>query len=385
MHKSAAPVAAFDLKAKIATFKKWLSDPVGQGPAWQKEREDRLGWYREHLAAHKIGSLSQADVSTLVKEFWASNIFQNKDYKVGKVIQENGLDKIRTALTDLLYDDNSVAARWDGFRRRIKGLGPSSISEILTFFDPQSYALVNLKPYEVLPRIGLAIDPVSDGKGYASAVGSLEKVKALLIQNGIPEADFVITDFFIAYLFYEVFDLQGKHRGVAAPPPTTKPVDADSGTVITGHESAQAALLMLGKLLNFDTYTADPSKEFGGQKLGDLATLQDLPYFAVEKAMDSARKIDVVWMSGEWPEYFFEVEQSTGVTPGLHRMFQVIKVDAKFFVIAPEDERKRYEREVDKAPYKQIKQKYRFRSYAELSRMYSAVAQFRKVSDEFLR
>jgi hypothetical protein len=38
-------------------------------------------------------------------------------------------------------------------------------------------------------------------------------------------------------------------------------------------------------------------------------------------------------------------------------MFQVIKVDAKFFVIAPDEERRRFRRELDKAPYKEIKRK----------------------------
>jgi hypothetical protein len=57
---------------------------------------------------------------------------------------------------------------------------------------------------------------------------------------------------------------------------------------------------------------------------------------------------------------------------------QVIKVDAKFFVIAPEEERRRFLREVDKAPYKEVKQKYRFRCYEELRDMYLACANYRK-------
>jgi len=106
-------------------------------------------------------------------------------------------------------------------------------------------------------------------------------------------------------------------------------------------------------------------------------------YFATEKAMDSAKRIDVVWVNGEWPECFFEVEQSTGVTSGLHRMYQVIRVDAKFFIVAPEDERRRFEREVDKAPYKGVKHKYRFRSYEELLEMYRAEENYRKIRDTF--
>ena len=44
------------------------------------------------------------------------------------------------------------------------------LSEILTFFDPQRYALINLKPYRVLPLIGFTINSVADGKSYRKAV-----------------------------------------------------------------------------------------------------------------------------------------------------------------------------------------------------------------------
>lgn len=211
----------------------------------------------------------------------------------------------------------------------IEGLGPSSIREVLTFSDPHVYALVNKKPYEVLPRIGLSIRPVGDGKSNRNAVGEIRKVKEELEKHGVKDADFIVTDFFIAYLFYQVFDLQYKRKEEPTPAPTevgpAKPgaeVPLSGDIAVDSHEAAQAVLLRLGRLLNYDTYTADAAKEHNGQKLGDLATLEELPYFATEKVMDSARRIDVVWVNGEWPACFFEVEQSTGVTSGLHRMYQ---------------------------------------------------------------
>jgi len=380
-----------DLKAHIADFQKWSATNTGEAPIWQKEREERLSWYRTHLGQDTIGKLSLEEFATLIKNLWATNIWKNKDYKVAQLIKDNSLEKLRLKLNVLLHGSDPLEKRWDEFRGSIKGLGPSSISEILTFSDPQQHALANLKPYEVLPRLGMSINPVGDGKSYAKAVEKIGKVKLELTNNGMKDVDFIVTDFFVAYLFYQVFNLERKRKETPSdvPPLPTKvipraPVPMAEEIVIASHEGAQAALLMLGKLLDFDTYTADPSKEYNGQKLGELATLRDLPGFAGEKAMDSAQRIDVVWVNGEWPECFFEVEQSTGVTSGLHRMFQVIRVDAKFFVVAPEEERRRFQREVDKAPYKEVKQKYRFRSYEELRDMYQACANYRKVKDQFL-
>ena len=380
------------LKSHIADFTAWLNGGIGEAPTWKKEREERLAWYRNHLAKDRFSKLTREDVATLIKKLWATNFWKNKDYKAEKFLKDNGLAKLRLSLETLLHGNDPIDKRWDEFHAAIKGLGPSSISEILTFSDPQQYSLINLKPYEVLPRIGFSLSTVKDGKSYARAVEEIGKVKLLLSESGLKDADFIQTDFFIAYLFCEVFDLEHKRRTVQPLPPSVpKGEQPPSDTHISGdvpiesHEGAQAMLLSLGKILDFDTYTADPSKQFNGQKLGDLATLEALPDFAPEKAMESARRVDVVWVTGEWPEYFFEVEQSTGVTPGLQRMYQVIRVDAKFFIVAPGDEdRRRFDREVAKDPYKVVKHKYRFRSYDELREMYRAASNYRKTSDHFL-
>jgi hypothetical protein len=381
-----------DLKAHIANFKDWLKAGSGNAAGWQKEREERLAWYRKYLTQERLADLSRDDFATLIKSLWAVNIWHNKDYKVEQLIKDNGLDGLKASLGKLLHGSDPVEHRWDDFRASVKGLGPSSLSEILTFFDPQQYALINLKPYQVLPRIGFSVGPVKDGRSYKKAVEEIGKVKRLLEEDGVEGADFIVTDFFIAYLFYEVFDLQFKRKEEQGLPVAEKGVAKESSVVpaaqkdfvINSHESAEAVLLMLGKLLGYDTYTPDAGRTYEEQKLGDIATLEDLPYFAGEKVMDSVRNVDVVWLKDEWPEYFFEVEHTTGVTSGLLRIYQAEKLNSKFLIVGPKDVLGRFEREVEKAPFNRIKEKYRFHSYDELREMYLAASSYRKISDEFL-
>ena len=154
--------------------------------------------------------------------------------------------------------------------------------------------------------------------------------------------------------------------------------------MIDSHEGAEAVLLKLGNLLGYDTYTPDSGRTYQEQKLGDIATLKKLPYFTSEKIMDSVQNIDVVWLKDEWPEYFFEVEHTTGVTPGLLRIYQAEKLNAKFFIIGPQGVLKRFEREIEKAPFNRIKEKCRFRSYEDLCDMHLATSNYRKISGHFL-
>ena len=375
------------IKNYIEQFKNWLKEDE-RSKKWKKERKERCQWYKEKLRFDQINNLNEEDFSELIKNLWASNVWQNKEYKVQYLIRNNGFEKIKKELRKLLYGKDSIENRWNTFKKSIKGLGPSSISEILTFFDPQKYALINVKIYKVLPRVGMSIKVVKNGKSYKEAIEKLKVIKNALIESGVKDVDFIITDFFVAYLFYEVFDLAYKRKEkepleiVTEEPEKEKP---ELGKFkIDSHEKAEAVLLFLGNLLGFDTYTPDKGRIVEGQALGNIATLQELPYFGSEKIMESAQNIDVVWVKDEWPEYFFEVEHTTGITPGLLRIYQVAeKLSAKCFIIAPIRMQPKFKREIEKPPFNKLKERYKFKSYEELKKIYLATQRYQEVSKKF--
>jgi hypothetical protein len=152
---------------------------------------------------------------------------------------------------------------------------------------------------------------------------------------------------------------------------------------IDSHEAAEAALITLGFMQDYETYTAHPAHKFRGEKLEARASVQKLEPFAPSETMQSAKHIDVIWLKEGMPEFFFEVENSTKITLALHRMFQVIKIDAKFVIVARDEEHSRYNREVAKKPYNGCKGKYHFRSYAQLERMFKGATEYQKVKKEF--
>jgi hypothetical protein len=369
---------------QIDEFRSWLSSSA-TAAQWLAEREDRLQWYATHLTKSKLPNLQESDLGILITRLWAVEaLWHNKEYKARQVITRNGAETLKSALFQLLYDDIAIEKRWDRFRSRIKGLGPAMLSELLTFFDPYKYALFNRKPAFVLPLLGVPIAPVDDGASYAQALQQIGIVRTMLKEHGMRDADFLVTDFFVAYLYDHrraEKDAAPVRHNPPEPPPQTK-ISSDSKL---SHEAVEAYLLRLGTLLGFDTYTPDSGHVFDGRKLGELATLQELPICSTKAVMEAIENVDVVWVRDEVPELFFEVEHSTGVTSGLLRMFPAAEKLAKTcFVIAPEGELKKFQRDLERPPFKKLKARYQFRSYEQLQQMYTAASQYRSAVSLFL-
>ena len=179
------------------------------------------------------------------------------------------------------------------------------------------------------------------------------------------------------------FDISDDELKKSADPLLGREVPWEERLVIDNHWAAIAALIQLGNILEYLTYTAHSGQQFEQKTLGEITTLTEFPRFPTEEIERSAKRIDVIWVKEEWPDSFFEVENTTNVTSGLQRMYQVLKSEARFFIVAPNEILPRFHRAVSEAPYKHFRQKYRFRSYFELSRMFQAALKYRKAHDHF--
>src|ERR1035437_7269533 len=67
------------------------------------DRKERIKWYAEKMgSAERIDKLSEKDIYSLVERLWALNFWKNKHYKVQKLIDDNGIDKLKSSLKMLL-------------------------------------------------------------------------------------------------------------------------------------------------------------------------------------------------------------------------------------------------------------------------------------------
>lgn len=362
---------------------------------WNHERRERSDLYRRHLGEESISLLSEDAFREVVKSLWAVHIWTNKDWKVDDVIARSGLANIREALGLLLYGEEPIAQRYDRCRQLIRGLGSSSITEIMCFVHPDKYPIWNNKPKNVLPRLDMKTllpDRVYKyqlkGSDYERCIEVLALVRDEMRVYGFRQADFLDMDILMWLLFLEVV------RQEPSPPDGVREGAEEYETSMGAigaeqleHWDAMGMLLDLGNLLGYDTYTSDPSKRSTAlaKGLGEIARVRELPAFTYERYLDTVRNIDVIWLSEDFPSHCFEVEHTTGVTTGLLRLYQIRNfTTAKFFIVSPAHIISRYRSQIAKDPFYRIQDRYWFRSYNDLVLFYEEAKRYHSRSEQFL-
>lgn len=366
-------------KAKISSYipayKDWLSTPVGLESVTEHRNHEKF--FKEKLRLDKIDTLTESEFREIWKTLWASGFFGNKDWYIdNKLIRPNGLEKIRQELKSLLYGEGEIDVRYDRFRENIKGFGPSSISEILHFVFPDKCCLWNEKPKTVLPFLRLTLLPerffkyqITSGADYLQCIRAIEVVKNYLAPHGM--RDFIDVDIFFWYIYENLIPEETEEEKPTKGLPTPR-------VTIDSHEAAEYYLLELGKMLGFLPYTVDQSKTFRSKPLGEVAVVLNIPSFAGDRIMKTVREIDVIWFDeDENPRMCFEVEHTTDIVHGLDRLIQLQHIFAKFFIVAPEEKRSKFEELTsNRYPYRRLRDRFRFISYDELAQFYEAALPF---------
>jgi hypothetical protein len=157
---------------------------------------------------------------------------------------------------------------------------------------------------------------------------------------------------------------------------TVKPI------VISSHVEAEAILLEIGNLLGFETYTADPAKVFENKKLGVIASAEEVP--EILRGTKNVERTDVIWYKEDSPpNYFFEVEHGGTMRDALHRLYQARHLNARFFVVGPEENRQKFEEWVSTSPYNTSRKLYTFKTFEELSKLYGLIKSAENFKKEF--
>ena len=200
------------IKKYIEEFKAFMK--TEKALEWEQDRKTKLDLIKTKLSKEHVLNLTENDFGNIIKALWATEMWTNKDYIVGKLLKDNTLQKLREEFNELIYGNHTLEARFDSFRKRTKGLGPSSLTEILLFTSPTDYCIWNAKPKNVLPFLKIKLLPSRvfkyqiTGRDYAKCIEVLSLFKEELNEAGFINANFIDVDFFLAFVFYEILEKQ---------------------------------------------------------------------------------------------------------------------------------------------------------------------------------
>lgn len=359
-----------------------------EGKEWQEERITRRNLFQDILSKTNIDDLDRENFGIIIYNLWASQVWTNKEHLIDRLIEDNGLLKIKKELKILLYSDNNIEERFNRFNSKIKGLAHASITEILVFMDSEKYGLWNDKPITILPYLEMdkllpyrVFKYQLKGEDYSKCIQILDILKNKLKEFGLDTVDYLTVDLFLAYIFYRIPKEERQEEKQITH--IDEPKEIKKG--INSHEMAQGILVELGNILGFETYISprDHSKLYNKTKIGDIVTMSEIPPFTYKRLIDTIKEIDVIWFKGEFPKYCFEVEHTTQIKSGLLREYQIRELNVKFFIIGSDEVYKKFKNEINKDPFFEIKDRYNFKSYKELLEFFNLAVEFHKLKEDF--
>ncbi len=241
------------LNSAISEFtKKKKSNAAYYEENWA-ERKERKDYYQS-FTKDKLIAMAEEEFLEYISKLWSMLIWGNKKYVVDKLIADNGFVALKKQLAELLYGTSSIEKRWDVFLKSIKGMGPATISELLTYANPQEYVIFNKTTILCYGYLDIPDMPKYNyqytGKKYAEACAIAKEIASELKKAGADDYDLLAVDYF---MWDEILPLAEKKTSdtPATAPEVKKPVTVKDSKSL--HDEIKEKLVAIGELLGFDS------------------------------------------------------------------------------------------------------------------------------------
>ena len=217
---------------------------------WAERRERRD--YYQSFTRDGLMAMTEDEFLEYISKLWSMLIWGNKKYVVDKLIADNGFAFLKKQLAELLYGTSPAEKRWDLFLKSVKGLGPATISELLSYSDPEKYVIFNKTTILCFGYLGVPGMPKYNyqytGKVYSQVCAIAKQIAAELKAAGAEDHDLLAVDYF---LWDEVLPLAEKNTADA--PAAALPAPAAASDSKSLHEEIKEKLVAIGELLGFDS------------------------------------------------------------------------------------------------------------------------------------
>lgn len=239
------------LNAAISSFlKNQKSNAAYYEDHWAERRERKL--YYQSFTKDKLLSMTEDEFLEYVSKLWSMLIWGNKKYVVDKLIADNGFTALKKQLAELLYGTNPIEKRWDLFLKSVKGMGPATISELLTYANPQEYAIFNKTTILCFGYLDIPDMPKYNyqytGKKYMEVCTIAKEIAQELKKFGAENYDLLAVDYF---LWDEILPLAEKKSAEIPVSESKKPTTVSDSKSL--HDEIKEKLVAIGELLGFDS------------------------------------------------------------------------------------------------------------------------------------
>ena len=215
------------------------------------ERNERKTYYQSFTKV-KLLAMTEEDFFEYISRLWSMVIWGNKKYVVDKLIADNGFDALKKQLAELLYGTVPIEKRWTAFLKTVKGLGPATISELLTYANPDEYVIFNKTTILCYTYLDVPDMPKYNyqytGKKYTEVCTIAKEISTALKAAGAEDYDLLAVDYF---LWDEVLPLAEKKEPVSQATEKTAPKTASDSKSL--HDEIKEKLVAIGELLGFES------------------------------------------------------------------------------------------------------------------------------------
>lgn len=218
------------------------------------ERKERKEYYQSFNKS-KLLAMTEEEFLEYISKLWSMLIWGNKKYVVDKLIADNGFTILKRQLVNLLYGETAIEKRWDAFLKDVKGLGPATISELLTYVNPREYVIFNKTTILCYTYLGIPNMPKYNyqytGKKYVEVCTIAKQIAAEMGNLGINDTDLLAVDYFLWDEILPFAEKKVPDNKPHAAPVTNVPVSAKDTKSL--HDEIKEKLVAIGELLGFES------------------------------------------------------------------------------------------------------------------------------------
>ena len=193
------------LQTAVSSFVKHKKSNAAYYDENWTERKERRAFYQSYTR-ERILAMEEDNFLEYMSKLWSMLIWGNKKYVVDKLIADNGFDNLKKHLAELLYGNTSIEKRWDSFLKSVKGLGPASISELLTYCNPDEYVIFNKTSILCFSYLEIPNMPKYNyqytGNKYVEVCGVAKEIAKAIRDAGEADCDLLAVDYFFGMKSY---------------------------------------------------------------------------------------------------------------------------------------------------------------------------------------